>query len=228
VVVGYRGKLREREQARALRAQAWTLADIAARLGVSKSSVSLWVRDVDVSPRPRRSARSLGPNRLERAKLAEIAGLRDAGQKRIGRLDDRDLLIAGVALYAGEGAKNDGRVGFANTNPQMLHLFCLWLRRFFEPDEKRLRVTVYLHEGLNLQAAETYWADVTGIPLSQFNKPYRATVRPETLRTAKHPKGCATVTYSCSRTHRAIMGLVEALLSADARAPGAAASACGP
>ena len=37
--VGYRGKLAEQER-RALRAQAWTLNEIAAELGVSKSSVS--------------------------------------------------------------------------------------------------------------------------------------------------------------------------------------------
>ena len=44
--MGYRGKVKQQEQARAMRAQSRTLADIAQTLGVSKSSVSLWVRDV--------------------------------------------------------------------------------------------------------------------------------------------------------------------------------------
>jgi len=48
--VGYRGKVKEQERARALRAQNRTLADIAELLGVSKSSVSLWVRDVPFTP----------------------------------------------------------------------------------------------------------------------------------------------------------------------------------
>ena len=43
--MGYRGNVEEQEKARALRAQNRTLADIAQILGVSKSSVSLWVRD---------------------------------------------------------------------------------------------------------------------------------------------------------------------------------------
>ena len=38
--MGYRGKLAEQERARVLRAQAWTLNEIATELGVSKSSVS--------------------------------------------------------------------------------------------------------------------------------------------------------------------------------------------
>jgi AraC-like DNA-binding protein len=48
--MGYGGKVTERHRARELRAEAWTLKDIAAELGVSKSSVSLWVRDVDFVP----------------------------------------------------------------------------------------------------------------------------------------------------------------------------------
>ena len=55
--MGYRGKVVEQERARELRAKAWTLQDIATELGVSKSSVSLWVRDVEFEPQPRRTAR---------------------------------------------------------------------------------------------------------------------------------------------------------------------------
>jgi hypothetical protein len=49
--MGYAGKVEERERARELRAQSWTLQEIATKLKVSKSSVSLWVRDVDFVPR---------------------------------------------------------------------------------------------------------------------------------------------------------------------------------
>ena len=71
--MGYRGKIAEQEQARWLRALGWTLADIAAELGVSKSSVSLWVRDVEFTPGPRRRARRRAPNALQRRKAAEKA-----------------------------------------------------------------------------------------------------------------------------------------------------------
>jgi Homeodomain-like domain len=43
----------ERERARDLRAQAWTISEIAAELGVCRSSVSVWVRDVDFEEAPR-------------------------------------------------------------------------------------------------------------------------------------------------------------------------------
>jgi hypothetical protein len=217
--MGYRGKIAEQERARALRAEAWTLVEIAAELGVSKSSVSLWVRGVDFEPRPRRSARRREPNALQRRKQAEIESLLAEGRDRIGRLSDRDLLIAGTALYAGEGTKVGGEVAFPNTDPRMVLFFCTWLRRFFAVDESRLRVRLYLHQGLDLGAAVDFWSQLTGIPRSQFTKPYRAAADP-TIRLSKHQNGCPCVRYTCTRTHRTVMGLVQALLSCDLAIPG--------
>jgi hypothetical protein len=97
----------------------------------------------------------------------------------------------------------------------MVSFFCAWFRRFFAVDEARLRARVYLHEGLDLDAAEAHWSSVSGIPLNQFGKAYRAAPDP-TIRRNKHEFGCFYVNYSCSRTHRQIMGLVRALLSSDA------------
>ncbi|MGH8896738.1 MAG: helix-turn-helix domain-containing protein [Egibacteraceae bacterium] len=219
--MGYRGKVVEQERARGLRAEGMTLHEIATALGVAKSSVSLWVRDVEFEARPRpsgRRSRRPGPHALHLRKLEEIERLQQEGVKRIGQLSEREFLMAGTALYAGEGAKTDGSVVFANSSPLLIMFFCAWLRRFFNVEEKRLRVRLYLHQGLDLEEASSFWSEVTGIPRTQFGKPYRAVPDPS-IRTAKHVRGCATVGYSCSATHRAVMGLVHALFVAP-RDPG--------
>jgi hypothetical protein len=213
--MGYRGKVAEQEKARILRAENRTLAEIAEILGVSKSSVSLWVRDVPFTPSKRRHGPHRRPHPAHLARLREIEELDAEGRERIGTLSDEAFLAAGVALYAGEGSKTDGAVRFANTDPKMVRFFCAWLRNFFVPDESRLRVRVYLHDGLDIVSAERYWSEVTGVPLDQFHKPYRAKADP-TIRRNKHEHGCVYVDYSCSTTHRRVMGLVRALLSCDA------------
>lgn len=210
--MGYRGKTAEREQARQLRAEAWTLREICDELGVSKASVSVWVRDVDFEPQPRRTARRRAPNALQRRKAAEIEELLAEGRHRIGALAEKEFLVAGAALYAGEGAKTDGVVKFANSDPRMIVFFAAWLRHFFVVDESRLRLALYLHQGLDLESAVAFWSRLTAIPAAQFTKPYRAVPDPS-IRRAKHPEGCASVVYACSRTHRGVMGLVGALLS---------------
>ena len=212
--MGYRGKVQQQEKARAMRARNMTLQDIATELGVAKSSVSLWVRDVPFTPSKRRTGPQRRPHPFHEAKLAQIAALNAEGIERIGNLRDDAFLVAGVALYAGEGAKTDGNVVFANTDSRMIAFFCAWLRRFFDIDESRLRAKVYLHQGLDLDAAQAHWSAVTGIPLDQFRKPYRAVPDP-TIRRNKHEFGCAYVAYGCSLTHRRIMGLVSALLSSQ-------------
>lgn len=216
--MGYRGKLEERAQARELRAQGWTMADIALRLGVARSSVSLWTRDVPFTPdtdrtRERKArARRRGPNVLQQRKQEEIDRLLAEGAERIGQLSERDFLVAGAALYAGEGSKRDGVVALANTDPRFIAFFCAWLRHFFEIDEGRLRLFLYLHEGLDVDGAIAYWSGLTTIPPAQFGKPYRA-VPDKGIRHSKHLLGCITVRYTCVRTHRAVMGLVHALLA---------------
>jgi hypothetical protein len=214
--MGNAGKVVERAQAEALRAEAWTLQEIADELHVAKSTVSRWVQGIEFTPRPRTNhnhgARGERPNRLRERKLAEIRETRELGRGCIGEVSDRDLLIAGTMLYAGEGAKTDGCVKLANSDPRMIAVFCDWLRRFFEVDESRLRVHLYLHEGLDLDLAIEFWAALTEIPATQFYKPYRA-VADASIRHSKHPLGCPAVSYSCSRTHRTIVGLMDALLS---------------
>jgi hypothetical protein len=213
--MGYRGKVQQQERARDMRARNMTLQDIATELGVSKSSVSLWVRDVPFTPSKRRTGPQRRPHPFHEAKLAQIAQCDLEGVERIGSLSDAAFLAAGAALYAGEGTKREGAVRFANSDPATIRFFCAWFRRFFEIDEARLRGRVYLHQGLDIDAATAHWSEVTGIPVDQFRKPYRAVPDP-TIRRNKHEFGCAYVDYSCSKTHRQVMGLVRALLSSRA------------
>ena len=116
-------------------------------------------------PRVRRSGPKRTTHPADTAKLRQIEELDRLGIQRIGTLSDDAFLAAGVALYAGEGSKTDGAVKFANTDPRMISFFCTWLRRYFVVDESRLRGCVYLHQGLDLDAAEDFWSQLVGIPL---------------------------------------------------------------
>jgi transcriptional regulator with XRE-family HTH domain len=211
-LVGYRGKTTEQQRARELRARSWTLQEIATELSVSRSSVSLWVRDVVFDPKPRQRPIFRNPSSLHLKKLAEIEAADAWARTYVASLSEDATFAAGIALYAGEGSKTDHSVKFANTDPAMIAFFCRWLRTYFVVDEARLRASVYLHQGLDLDTAEQHWSEITGIPREQFRAPYRAKAN-ASIRRTKHVHGCCYVVYSCSATHRRIMGLVRALLS---------------
>lgn len=191
----------------------WTLAEIAHELGVSKASVSLWVRDVEFAPRPRNRGHPAGPQHPMRLrKEAEIERCREEAAVWVGSLSDRDLSMFALGLYAGEGSKTDGSVIFANTNSDFVRAFMLWLRHQFPIDERRVRLRVYLHADLDLEAATDFWTGVTGVPSTQVRKPYRA-MADETHRTNRHQYGCISIVYHDAFVHRSVMAMIAAITS---------------
>src|SRR5271170_618415 len=103
-----------RARARELRGQGLDYKRIAAQLGVSKSSVSLWVRDL---PRPERLSyeecrrrAAEGVRRYWAAERpireAERQAVRTAAAAQIGLLNQREIIIAGAIAYWCEGTKN--------------------------------------------------------------------------------------------------------------------------
>ena len=211
--MGYRGKVEERQRARELRARSWTLLEIAAELGVSKGTVSTWVRDVEFEPRPRNRGHPAGPKHPMRLKKeAELEQSRIEASEWVGELSSRDHAMFCLGLYAGEGSKTPGAVSMANTDPRYLRALLAWLRGEFDLDEDRMRARLYLHEGLDIEAATEFWSEALGIPGEQFQKPYRA-VADSSLRSRKHPRGCATAIYSETNLHRRVMARIDAITS---------------
>ena len=148
--MGYGGKVDERERARELRAESWTLLDIARELGVSKASVSVWVRDVEFVPKPRNrghavaQAASADGQEARRDRALPARGRRNAS----ARLSDRDLTMFCLGAVRRRREQTRRSIVFANSDPT-LHAQCssTWLRREFDVDESRLRVKLYLHAG---------------------------------------------------------------------------------
>ena len=92
----------------------------------------------------------------------------------------------------------------ANTNPVVLRMFVTWLRRTFEIDESRLRVRLYLHEGLDLDAASRYWSACCDIPSAQFQQalPSRGRSHASTVETPESDvRPCGT---ACTLDHRGV------------------------
>jgi hypothetical protein len=219
----------ERAKARELRAQGLDYNRIAAQLGVSKGSVSLWVRDM---PRPealsyeecrRRAAE--GVRRYwaaERpAREAERAAARAAAAAQVGELSDREVLIAGAIAYWCEGAKNkpyrrSDRVVFMNSDPALIGLFLRFLE-VAEIGHDMLIYQVQIHESADVGTAQRFWMNVTGADPAQFRRPTLKRHNPRTVRknTGNDYHGCLRIEVRRStRLYRKIEGWATAAMSA--------------
>ncbi|MFJ6212639.1 hypothetical protein ACIQGZ_04805 [Streptomyces sp. NPDC092296] len=168
-----------RQQARELRAQGRNYDEISGALGVSKSSVSLWVRDLPKPPqlpaaeRARRAAEArwepLRRQREEERRLTKAAAARE-----VGALSPRDLFMTGIALYWAEGAKDKPyarreKVRFTNSDPDVISLFIAWLD-LLGVQRSRLRFYLHIHESADVAAAEQYWMERVEADRTQFGK----------------------------------------------------------
>ncbi|MFF9022341.1 hypothetical protein [Streptomyces eurythermus] len=193
-----------RDRARELRLQGWTYDRIQAELGCSKSSISLWVRDLPkpeprYTPEEQRALMNEGLAHLRAARDREREETKQRAAAAVGRLSDRELFLVGVGLYWAEGAKDkpyDRRenVTFVNSDPGMIEVFLKWLD-LLRVDRERLRFNVMIHENADVEGAERYWADLVGADTSAFYKTTLKKHNPRTVRknTADTYRGCLMI-----------------------------------
>jgi transcriptional regulator with XRE-family HTH domain len=193
-----------RERARELRLQGWTYDQIQVELGCSKSSISLWVRDL---PKPERKRTPEEASAIARRGWEATMRLRDeerqrtkeAAKQAVGALSPRELFLLGVGLYWAEGGKDkpyDRRenVCFVNSDPGMIRVFMAWLD-LLGVERDRLRFTVMIHESADVTGAERYWAEAVGAERSAFNKTTLKRHNPKTVRknTGDSYRGCLVI-----------------------------------
>ncbi|MEV1045304.1 hypothetical protein [Streptomyces sp. NPDC049916] len=193
-----------RAKARELRLQGMTYDRIQVELGCSKSSISLWVRDLPKPERKRSREQSSAIGRrgwevtLQRREAERRATKRDAADQ-VGTMTDRELFLLGVGLYWAEGSKSkpyrpQERVTFVNSDPGMIEVFLAWLRLVGVEDE-HLRFHVLIHETADVAAAEQFWAELTGAGPSAFGKTSLKRHTPKTNRknAGENYRGCLAV-----------------------------------
>jgi hypothetical protein len=215
-----------RDQARELRTQGLSYNEIVARLGVSKSSVSLWVRDI---PCPERFAyvhserRQEGLRKFNAARTARQAAETEAAAAEIGELTDREVLIAGAIAYWCEGSKNKphrkaNRVVFVNSDPGLINFFLLFLDAV-GVNREDLIFRVQIHENADAEAAQQFWLEVTGAQPSQFRSPTLKHHNPKTVRmnVGDDYHGCLRIDVRRSgELYRRIEGWASAITTSSA------------
>lgn len=177
-------KEKEYKNAILLRQQGYSLNEISAKLKVSKSTASLWLRGVllDKNAKSRLQQRTkanslaglLTYSQCLRDKKAEqIKTDENSGKSLLGKVSYRDIFCIGLGLYWGEGYKRGSQeFGFTNSDPVMIQFYMLWLDKVFgvKKNDLILRISINSSHYGRKAEVERYWARTSGIPLSQFTK----------------------------------------------------------
>lgn len=192
-----------KEKALKLRKKGASYSDIKSSLGVSKSTLSLWLRDMPLSEKRIKELRDNNPKRIERYINTMSEKRKDKLDKayllaksKVGVISGRDLFIGGIFLYMGEGSKTTkGTTALTNTNPAILKIFVKWLY-LHDVNKEKIKIQLHLYKDMNIKKQIKYWSKTLSIPESQFRKPHikETTVKSITYR-GGFGQGTCTVLY---------------------------------
>jgi transposase-like protein len=194
----YRGL---RIEARRLRQeQGKTLDEIALALGVAKSTVSGWVRDIELTPAQiaaiNVNKRIYGNQQRGAEVNRERARELRLKQQLAGRLkarEGRPLHMAGCMLYWAEGAKERNGIHFSNSDPYMHLMFMRFLCEELGVLRQTIKLKIVCHaqNDEECRRIEQYWLDLLQVPLTNLGKTF---VKPTSTKVHNHlPNGVCMV-----------------------------------
>lgn len=215
-----------KEKAINYRGKGYSYNIISHRLGLSKGTLSDWLREIpytineEVKKRIKRAQLVVGQVNHEK-RMASIKKMRMVAKKEMGKLTKRDLWLLGIGLYLGEGTKLQENTQVTNSDPEIIKLVIKWLWEICNLDTENFTITIHTYPDNNIKDTINFWSKTTGILEKQFGK---TQIDRRTNKTNKKkrklPYGTARLTIRANgkkefgvNLHRRIMGWIEAALS---------------
>jgi transposase len=166
----------KKELAQKLRREGLSYKEIGGRVSVSKSTISLWCRDIELTPEQKgrlkaKRGKPNGPKLLEARRIAVTKEVKAQAKSELKPLTDYEFKTAGIMLYWGEGFKTQ-YVGISNSDPKLIKFMMRWFKEICQVSDDKFRAQVHIHSGQNELEIKQFWSKITGIPLSKFQKTY--------------------------------------------------------
>ena len=173
-------RLRDREKALALRKRGMSYSQIKKILKVGKSTLSLWLRNYPLSKQRIRELRDCNEQRIERCretkrkkKEKRLKLYYQEQKKIIFPLDRRELYLAGLFLYWGEGTKyRIADLSVSNSDPSIIRFFIYWVTKALKIPKIKVGIQLQLYNDMDINKEIQFWSEILQIPLSQFSQPY--------------------------------------------------------
>jgi len=222
-------KVKEKKIARSLRNQGWSLNEIRQKLKVAKSSVSFWVRDIELTKKQKQvlSKKGIKKEVIERQRKTRLERenarrqiIIDKARNEINSLSMKELKLIGIGLYWAEGSKlHRGTVQFSNTDPRLIQFMMKFFRKVCKVHKKRFRGHISIHPHLDAEEAKRYWHKVSNIPLDQFYKTSKQQSRASKKKRDTLPYGTFSIQISITELFLRIKGWTEGLFEAKIKEP---------
>lgn len=184
-------KSKEKLTAISLRKQGLSYSEILQRVYVSRSTLSLWLRDVGIAKvqsqrlsEKRKIAQRKAQDACRQKRISSETEIINKAKSDIKNISSKELWLIGIVLYWAEGAKQKDHnvsqcVSFGNSDPKMILLFKRWLSECCKVEDERICYRIYIHEKADLPKAQKFWSDLVNSKVAKFHLKKH---NPKTLR----------------------------------------------
>ncbi|MCR4276525.1 MAG: helix-turn-helix domain-containing protein [Candidatus Roizmanbacteria bacterium] len=209
-------KIVERRKVITLRKEGKTFSEIRGVVKVSKSTLSIWLKPYPLSNEQVQEVNKMKYRAIE--KFRET--MRKKRNKRLEKyykeiknkllpLSNKNLYIAGLFLYWGEGNKASSHtISINNTDPSVLKFAKYWYLNALNIKEKKMKISLHLYKDMNILKEINYWSRQLHIPKSQFIRPYIKESKKSDIDQKGFGHGtCALVVHDTVIKEKIIMGI---------------------
>jgi transcriptional regulator with XRE-family HTH domain len=215
-----------KERARDYREKGYSYNMISEKLGLAKSTLSDWLKEIPYKPN-REVLKRIVLGRLKSAqfkhnqRIADITKRKELAKKELGEITKRDLWLLGIGLYMGEGMKLQESVRIINSDPEIIKIALKWFREICGLENENFTPSAHIYPDNNINLTINYWSKITHIPKEQFCKTQIDKRKNKSgKKKRKLPYGTLHLQIkSCGKKefgrslHRRIMGWIETLLN---------------
>lgn len=211
-----------------LRRRGLSYSEILKEIPVAKSTLSLWLRSVNLSKRQKQRlsnkkllASQRGGDKRRKQRLEITKQIKEQSILEITNINKRDLWLMGIMLYWAEGAKSKEHnpsqgVIFSNSDGLMIKLIIRWLEDCLDVPNERIIFDLYIHDIYKHRIPElkSYWALATGFPVAKFDRIYYKRDKPRSSRKNKGNSYWGQLRIKISKStnlNRQIEGWIEGI-----------------
>lgn len=201
-----------------MRKSGMSYSQIKVELGVSKSTLSLWLRDLPLSDERLRALRDFNQVRIEKTRQTKLQNKKARRQIVLEKVrsdletSNSPLFVGGFYLYWGEGTKSsEYSVALTSTDPAIIRTFLAWLV-LLGADISKCHVKLHVYSDQNIKEIIHFWSKQTNLSSSHFYKPYvkKTTLQGKTYK-GMFGFGTCTVYYHNRDVYEYVMAGLEIL-----------------
>lgn len=165
-----------------LRKQGKSYNEINKVLGIPKSTLSSWLKNLPLSE-------TVKNRNIQKAKLIWAKNITDYNKIRslkyqeatkklitkfareVPALNKKSLFWIGLALFWAEGGKREKwNVRFVNSDPQIIQIIMLFFRKICKVSDEKFTLRIHLYPNIQEKVAKNYWLKITKLQEDQLRK----------------------------------------------------------